>query len=63
MIYKCNDNSNNNFKCIVRGLNCWHIIPNGLPTISKLLSSTSIKTLWPASTASSSKIDRLGPIL
>ncbi len=40
---------------IVRGLSCWFGIPCGSPTISEILLSTTIKTLWPARTTTSFK--------
>ncbi len=39
----------------VRGLSYWSKIPFGLSIISKVLSTTSIKTLWPAHTLNTSK--------
>ncbi len=38
-----------------RGLSCWYKILSGLPTISGILSSTSIKTLRSAHSSTSSK--------
>ncbi len=37
------------------GLSFWYKIPCGSPTISKILPSTFIKTLWPAHAATSAK--------
>jgi hypothetical protein len=48
------------YKLIVRGLSCWSKIPCGSPTIGKILLSSSIKTLWPAHTATSSKDRQIG---
>ncbi len=44
-------------KRIERGLSCWSKIPHGSPTISKMLSSTSTKTLRIAHPVTSS-VDR-----
>ncbi len=42
------------------GLSCWSKIPCGSPSICGLLSSTFIKTLWPANTATSSQNRPIG---
>jgi hypothetical protein len=41
------------------GLSCWSKIPGGLPTISKILPATSIKTSWPTCTMTSSKVRQM----
>jgi hypothetical protein len=47
-------------KRIWRGMSCWSKITCGSPIISKILSSTSIKTLWQVCTLTSSKDVRIG---
>jgi hypothetical protein len=49
-----------NNKCIERGLNCWSKIPCRSPTMSEILSSTAIQTLWPARIAMSSQERQIG---
>jgi len=47
-------------KWIRRDLRRWSKIPCGLPTISKTLMSTSIKTLWPADTVTFPEVRQIG---
>jgi hypothetical protein len=47
-------------KCFERGLNCWSKIPCRSPTMSEILSSTSIQTLWPARITMSSQERQIG---